>query len=84
MPYSKTGWKLINEDGQEVKIGDAVTTFRGEAAVVVDWIPPQHDASTGRVAIKFNEDQGPWSGHTHAFFPSVVDCKIVRTGKSDG
>jgi hypothetical protein len=72
------GTKLIHEDGHEVKVGDEVTTFRGEKAVVTGWVAPLHAASTGRVHIKFVHDvTSAWSGHEGEFFPSVIDTHIV-------
>lgn len=47
---------LVNEKtGAVIKIGDTVTTFRGEKATLINWTAPSHEGSTGRVYIKMDE-----------------------------
>lgn len=66
-------FKLINQDGREVSPGDKVLCFRGTEHEVVDFYPPKHSASSGRVVVKAVE-----SGH-HCFeyYPQVFNLKIV-------
>ncbi len=59
--------RLIHKStGKEVQIGDAVTSFRGEAATVSYVSKPHSPASTGRVGVDGGE-----------FFPSVFDLEWV-------
>lgn len=63
--------KLIyDKTGEPVKIGDDVTTSRGEPAKVTGWAEPRHQGSTGRVRLKgefahFGE---------YEYYPSVIDA----------
>jgi hypothetical protein len=67
------GYKLVNtKTGKEVRIGEIVTTFRGEQATLTDWAAPFTPASTGRVYLKFE------SGMEHGYFPTVIETKIVK------
>jgi hypothetical protein len=61
--------KLINKaTGEEVKVGDVVTDFRGEQAKVTGWVRPYHAGSTGRIYVQRGlHDQG--------YYPSVYDCE---------
>jgi hypothetical protein len=59
-------------DNTEVKVGDTVTTFRGEIATLTDMQPPKHSGSTGRVYVKFPQYDNPQS-----YYPSVIDCHFV-------
>ena len=57
---------LVNAEGNEVQIGDKVTSFRGEEATVKSWSEPHKPSSTGRIYTTAGE-----------YFPSVYDCKFV-------
>lgn len=66
--------RLIREStGTEVKTGEVVHDFRGEAAIVTGWALPNHSGSTGRVFIKEMSDQG----FTGEYYPSVYGLKWV-------
>lgn len=66
--------KLVHEKtGIEVKTGEVVHSFRGEAAYVTGWREPQHSGSTGRVYVKEFGDRG----FTGEYFPSVYGLKWV-------
>lgn len=67
--YTKTH-KLVHSSGKTLKVGDKVKDFRGDEHVIQDWAPGAHEASTGRVYT----DKG-------AFYPSVVDAKVVPLKK---
>jgi hypothetical protein len=68
--------KLINsETGNEVKVGDAVTTFRDEDGTVTDVEEPRKPSSTGRVYVKFTY---PNASLTKEFFPSVIGAEWVE------
>ena len=56
--------KLVNTNtGKEVKIGDTVTSFRGETATV-RYVRPPHKSSA--------------SGYVNDYYASVYDCEFVE------
>lgn len=59
---------------QPVKTGDIAHTFADEAVIVTGWQEPQHAGSTGRVYVKYMNDEG-WH---REFFPSVINAKWVE------
>jgi hypothetical protein len=42
--------------GKEVKIGDVVTTSKGEKCIVTYFRPPHKPSSSGKVTVKFEGD----------------------------
>ena len=62
-------WKLFNADGKLVKVGDKLTSFRGETDIVIEGIgqPPHKPSSTGKV----------WTDRGN-FYPSVFKCEWVE------
>ena len=46
--------KLYNEQGSEVKIGDAIVSFRGESAIVTGLEPPRYTHQSGYVSVRFD------------------------------
>lgn len=58
------------ESGIEVKVGDKVTDFRGDKAIVTGWREPQTSNSTGRIYVDFDKV-------CSEFYPSVFNCKFV-------
>lgn len=54
--------------GETVKIGERLTSFRGEAATLVGYESPKSPASAGRVYVK-------WEGEERmsSYFPSVFN-----------
>lgn len=71
--------KLINkETGKEVKVGDTVTTFRGEKAVLEGFREPHKSSSSGKVIVKF--EGAEWGNE---YYPSVIGCEIVDHQFSD-
>lgn len=65
---SNLNWVLVREGThEEVMVGDAITSFRGETAVLKGGRPPHKPSSTGRVFIEGAE-----------YFPSVFDLKWVQ------
>lgn len=56
--------------GEPVSVGDIVTDFRGDEAVILGGTPPHKPSSTGRVYVRSTE--GDWSGE---YFPSVYNLK---------
>lgn len=67
--------KLIKETtGVEVKTGEVVHDFSGEAAIVTGWAQPRHSGSTGRVYVKEMGEQG----FTGEYYPSVYGLKWVE------
>lgn len=69
------GYKLMR-DGKEVKIGDKVKDFRGNPVIVSGFALPKHEGSTGRVYLK-----APNGVYLGEFYPSVVDCAIVKVSQ---
>lgn len=66
-------FKLIDDKtGEERKVGDTVTTFKGEEVTITD-IRPATGGSTGRVYCKVPGQ--PWS---REWFPSVIGCRFVE------
>lgn len=62
--------KLIEtKTGRELKIGDAVTTFRGESAIL-KGMRPGGVGSTGRVELQLAGAKGAGE-----FFPSVIGAE---------
>lgn len=67
------GGRLVNASGATINVGDKVTSFRGEVATVQGWFKaPDGSASTGRIHVIFDGDDGERS-----FYPSVFECKVV-------
>ena len=63
--------KLINSTtNREVKIGDTVTSFRGEKYEVRSWSIPHNEGSTGRMYVREGKLEG-------SYYPSVFNCKFV-------
>lgn len=63
---------LVSEkNGRRVRVGETVTTFRGEQAKLVRTEWPRHSGSTGRVYIE--ED-----GQLNGYYPSVIGAKWVE------
>jgi len=67
--FQKTHKLVDINTGKVIKVGDKRKDFRGDEHTVNDWVPGHTEASTGRVYT----DKG-------AFFPSVVDAKVVPVG----
>lgn len=63
---------VLAATGEEVKIGDRVTTFRGESGVVTAMQEPQHPGSTGRVSFKQDGQQS-----SSEFYPGVINAEWV-------
>jgi hypothetical protein len=65
--------KLINcETKQEVKIGDIVTSFRGEKYEVTRISIPHSHASSGRMHVTNGLIR-------QSFYPTVFNCKFIET-----
>jgi len=65
--------KLVNKDtGAEVKVGDTVTSFRGEKAIVKYLEPPHKPSASGRVYVT----QEGMTGQ-QGFYASVFGLKYV-------
>lgn len=58
---------LLHKDGTPVKVGDTVTSFRGETAIVTDW---KHDGQN-KMFVKWNPDDK----YNSEYYPSVFDLK---------
>ena len=62
--------KLYNEQGSEVKIGDAIVSFRGESAIVTGLEPPRYTHQSGYVSVRFD------TGEVGRYYASVFDCEF--------
>lgn len=54
---------------EELKVGDEVTTFRGEKGILTGMREPHKSSSTGRVYVRIN-------GVDCEFFPPVVGAEF--------
>lgn len=62
---------VYSQTGKEVQLGDAVTTSRGDKAIVRDIVKPHKPASTGRVEIEID-------GGNALFYPSVIGAEWIE------
>ena len=75
--------KLVNEKtGQEVKVGEVVTSFRGEKFTLRSAELPRHSGSSGRVVVLPKGVTNSFDAQE--FFPSVFDLKFVTDSNSGG
>lgn len=63
---------LVRANGSPLKVGDLVTTFRGEIGVLTGWREPAHSGSTGRVYV--SDVGSEYHEYAHEWFPSVIDA----------
>ena len=63
--------KLIDKRGCKVAVGTIVRSGRGEAATIHGMTKPRHSGSTGRVYVRFCDDEGT----TGEYFPSVFGLR---------
>ena len=63
--------------GKTLKIGDTVTTFRGEKLVLAGMTPPHKRGSTGRVYVKRDG-----STYGSEYFPGVINAEWKTQGSS--
>jgi hypothetical protein len=71
-PVVSGPWVLVHAVGKApVFVGEQVASRAGFPDTVLGGTPPQHPASTGRVAVK----------HAGEFFPSVFGMTWVRRGE---
>lgn len=68
-------WRLVHDNGEPVAEDEVVVDFRGEKATVVGGSRPQHEGSTGRVAVLVSPSRG---GFVAEYFPSVYGLKWVK------
>ena len=65
-------WKCIDTNGNEVKRGDELTSFRGEKAKVLSFYPPKRSGTSGYIET------------TKGFFyPQTYDCKFQKEESSN-
>lgn len=71
---------LVSKTGNVLTAGTKVRDFRGELMEVDSWEAPVHEGSSGRVIVRFcNDEQNPDS--MGRFYPGVIDCFIVKAGR---
>ena len=60
---------LVSEKNErKIRVGEIVTTFRGETAKLKSVERPRHPGSTGRVYLDVN-------GSMHGYYPGVIGAK---------
>lgn len=77
---TKKGWKLI--DGmskKELKIGDKVSTFRGEDGRLTALNPPHKASSQGKVGVELDDMQDGAIRHLE-FYASVIGARFEYHG----
>jgi hypothetical protein len=68
-----TTWVLVREvTNEEVKIGDTITSFRGDKNVLKGGTPPRYSTGAGRVFVEGAE-----------YFPSVFNLAWIQLGVED-
>ena len=67
--------KSLFIDGKPVELGQIVTDFHGDKAVVTGWEEPYKTSSTGRIHVKWDEDQTMDS----SYYPSVFGAEWKET-----
>jgi hypothetical protein len=74
---STPGLKLIHTNtGKEVAVGDEVTNFRGEKAIVTGWSKPKSAASSGHISVRGVDD--PKDDEGRQYYASVFDCEWIN------
>ena len=75
-PQQPKKGRLVTKDGVDItdQLPYKTVDFRGNPMVIVDFAPPQHEASTGRI---YTDNGG-------SYFPSVADLKIIGHDFSEG
>jgi rRNA maturation protein Nop10 len=61
---------VVEKTGARVALGSTITDFRGDQAVLVNFIAPHQAGSTGRVVVQAE-------GREELYYPSVYGLKIV-------
>jgi hypothetical protein len=67
--------KLVDEAGNDVEIGQEITNFRGEKAIVTGGQAPRTPDSTGRVTVTSAKPDEDWQ---MAYYPSVYNLRWVE------
>lgn len=67
--------KRLLIDRKPVKLGQIVTANRGETAIVTGWDEPHNPSSTGRIYVKWDEDQTM----SDSYYPSVFGAEWKET-----
>ena len=67
--------KRLFIDGKPVELGQVVTDFRGDKAIVTGWDEPHKPSSTGRIYVKWDEDQTM----SDSYYPSVFEAEWKET-----
>lgn len=65
--------RLVDKDGNDVKIGATITTNDDESFTLMGWRRPHKPGSTGRVFVKNDSDN-----FEQQFFPGVFGLKIIE------
>jgi hypothetical protein len=64
-------WKIVDLEDREIERHAELQTFRGEKVHLIDWFPPRHAGSSGKVLVA-----GPTIGERE-FFPQVCGLNII-------
>lgn len=60
--------KCVDSNGNEVKVGDSLTDFRGDKAIVKSFEAPHKPGAKGRIYV-----EGGWG-----YYASVFRCEYVE------
>lgn len=63
-------WTLVDKTGKPMKRAAYITDFRGDRFILLGGTPPHKPSSSGRVLVKFYDDDCPQQWE---FFPSVFN-----------
>jgi hypothetical protein len=66
--------KLVDDDGVELKVGDIVSTFRGERVMIVGLEEPREFGKSGYIHARYLDAQ--WVNH---WYPSVINARFVNS-----
>jgi hypothetical protein len=59
------------DNGVEARIGDIITSFRGEQAILLRLVRPRKDHRTGKVYVRFI------GSHTGEYYDTVFNLRVT-------
>jgi hypothetical protein len=66
-------WKLIDDKGNQLKVGMTVNTFRGEQVTLTGMRPPHKAGSSGHVTVTFKD-----GGEFAEFYAGVINAHYEK------
>ena len=68
--------KLVHKaTGEPVYVGEEITDFRGDKAVVDHWEEPRNAASSGRLYVYQRDGE---QSYLHGYYPSAFNCEFIE------